>query len=93
MLVVWGTGAASWKKKNLYTECRGWRREQSKLRGVLQRRPGRRWLGSLLASERAVGPELKFLEGTGVGSREGARERELEWQRRNDQERENQLAD
>ena len=46
-----------------------------------------------MANERAVGPILKFLKGTQVGSREGAREKELEWQRRNDQEGENQLTD
>ena len=55
--------------------------------------PERRWLGRLLANERAVGPVLKFLEGTEVGSREGAREMVLEWQRKDDQEGENQLPD
>ncbi len=51
------------------------------------------WLGSLLANERAVEPVLKFLKGTEVESREGAREKELEWQRRNDQEGESYLID
>ena len=39
-----------------------------------------------MANERAVGPVLKHLEGTEVGSREGAREKELEWQRKDNQE-------
>lgn len=38
--------------------------------------PERRWLGMLFANERDVGPVLKFLEGTDVGSREGASEGE-----------------
>ena len=84
---------------HLYTECRRWRRERRKLSRELgqhgiswQLRPERKWLGSLLANERAVGPVLKFLKGTDVGSREGARDRELEWQRRSDLEGENQLT-
>ena len=40
----------------------------------------------MLADEEAVGPFLDFLKPTEVGGREGARERELEWQRRRDQE-------
>ena len=56
-------------------------------------RPERRWLGRLLANERAIRPVLKFLKDTEVGSREGARERELEWQKRSDQEGEDQLTD
>ena len=77
-------------------------REQRKLKRELgqhgiswQPRPERRWLDRLLANEpeRAVGPVLKFLKDTEVGSREGARERELEWQKRRDQEREDQLTD
>ncbi len=58
-----------------------------------QPRPERRWLGRLLANERAVEPVLKFLKETDVGDREGAREREREWQRKNDQEGEDQLGD
>ena len=85
---------------HLYTEYRKWRRERRRLSRELgqlgiswQPRPERRWLGRLLANERAVGPVLKFLEGTEVGSREGARERELELQRKDDQGGENQLSD
>lgn len=47
----------------------------------------------LLANEPAVGPILQFLRNTEVGSRDGTRGRELEWQRRSDQEGENQLTD
>ena len=45
----------------------------------------RRWLANLLANEKAVAPLLRFLKATDVGGREGAREREKEWERRNDQ--------
>ena len=95
----WRCGAQEQRVIHLYTECRRWRRERRKLSRELgqhgiswQPRPERRWLGSLLANERAVGPVLRFLKVTEVGSREGARERELEWQRRSDQEGENQLT-
>ena len=39
-----------------------------------------------------MAPLLKFLKSTGVGGREGAKERELEWARRNDQEGEDFLG-
>lgn len=42
---------------------------------------------------RAVGPVLKFLKDTEVGDREGARERELEWQKKSNQEGEDQFTD
>ncbi len=45
----------------------------------------RKWLASLLGNEKAVAPLLKFLKTTGIGGREGAKERELEWARRHDQ--------
>lgn len=38
-----------------------------------------------LGNKKAVAPLLKFLKTTDVGEREGARERELEWERKNDQ--------
>lgn len=44
------------------------------------------------ADERAVAPLLKFLKTTGVGGREGAMEREQEWERKNDQESEKLLG-
>ena len=82
--MVWGTRVNDYPS---YTECRRWRREQRKLKRELdqngvswQPRPERSWLGRLLANERAVGPVLNFITNTEVGSRDGARERELEWQ-------------
>jgi len=44
----------------------------------------RKWLAGILANEKAVAPLLRFLKSTEVGGREGAREREVEWERRND---------
>ena len=35
---------------------------------------------------------MKFLKTTGIGGREGARERELEWERKNEREGENLLG-
>ena len=65
---------------HLYTECRRWRRERRKLNRELGRlgigwqpRPERRWLGNLLANERAVRPKLQFLKDTEVGNRDEAR--------------------
>ena len=40
-----------------------------------------------------MGPLLEFLKNTEVGSREGAVEKETEWERRRDQEGEEQLGD
>ena len=45
----------------------------------------RRWLANLLGNEKAVAPFIKFLKTTGIGGREGAKEREMEWARKNDQ--------
>ena len=96
----WWCGAQEQTVIYLYTECRRWGREQRKLKKELgqhgiswQPRPERRWLGRLFANERAVGPVLKFLKDTEVGDREGARKRELEWQKKSDQEGEDQLTD
>ena len=62
----WWCGAQEHTVIHLYTECRRWRREQRMLSSKLghhgiswQPRPERRWLGSLLANERAVRPVLK----------------------------------
>ena len=59
---------------------------------------GGRWterkrLAELLANEKAMGPRLGFLKSTEVGGREGAREREEEWEGRNDQAGEELLGD
>ena len=66
------------------------RKRRSKLAATGQ--VERRWLASLLGNEKAVAPLLKFLKTTGIGGREGAKERELEWTRRHDQEGENLLG-
>ena len=78
--------------EHLYTRYRKWRKERRKLvrelekEGVVWQAQGeRRWLASLLGNEKAVAPLLRFLKTTDVGGREGARERELEWERENDQ--------
>ena len=78
--------------EHLYAKCRKWRKERRKLvRGLekegiaWQPQVERRWLAELLANEKAVAPLLGFLKTTGVGGREGAREREAEWERINDQ--------
>ena len=77
---------------HLYTNCRQWRRERRKLirspykEGISWRgRTERKGLAELLADEKAIGPLLEFLKSTEVGGREGAKEREIEWERRNDQ--------
>ncbi len=41
-------------------------------------------MSSLLANEKALIPLIKFSKATEVGAREGAREREAEWERKND---------
>ena len=78
--------------EHVYTKCRKWRKGRRKLvrelekEGVAwQAQGGRRWLASLLGNKKAVGPLLRFLKATGVEGRERARERELEWERKNDQ--------
>ena len=53
----------------------------------------RKRLAELLANEKAIGPILGFLKSTKVGKRDGAREREKEWERRNDQAGEELLGD
>ena len=60
--------------RELYTEGVRW-----------QAQAKRKWLADLLASERATKPLLRFLQTTEVGGREGAKERQLEWERKNDQ--------
>ena len=77
--------------EHLYAKCRKWRKERRKLvrelekEGVIwQPQVERRWLAGLLVNEKAVAPLLGFLKTTGVRGREGVRERELEWEQRND---------
>ena len=57
-----------------------------------QRRPERKWLGELLANERAVGPLLEYLKDTEVGTTKGAAEMTMEWRRKNDQEGDEELG-
>ena len=96
----WWCRAAEQSVIHLYTKCRKWRAECRALRKNLgkvgiqwQRRPEKRWLAELLADKHAVGPLLEFLNNTEVRSREGAAEKETEWERRRDQEEEDQLGD
>lgn len=84
---------------HLYTKCRKWRTERRVLRKNLgeagiqwQRRPEKKWLAELLADKYAVGPLLKLLKNTEVGSREGGAEKEMEWRQRRDQDGEDQLS-
>lgn len=42
----------------------------------------RRWLANLLGDEKAAALLLRFLKTTGIGRREGARERELKSERK-----------
>ena len=78
--------------EHLFTKCRRWRKQRRKLVRELEKKGipwqiqgERKWVASLLGNEKAVAPLLKFLETTDVGGREGARERELELERINDQ--------
>ena len=95
----WWCGNREQSDLHLYTSCRKWRKERRVLKKRLakigiqwQSRPETKWLAELLANEQAVGPLLVYLQGTEVGSREGAVEKTREWRQRNDQEGEEQLS-
>lgn len=45
----------------------------------------RKWVAGLLGNEKEVAPLLKFLAAMDVWARERAREKELRWERKNDQ--------
>ena len=72
-------------------KCRRWRKERRNLPRNLCKE-GNSWQGwterkglaELLPNEKAMGPLLGFLKSTEVGGREGAKERELEWEQRDD---------
>ena len=88
----WWCGEIEQTVGHLYTKCRRWRKARRKLvkkldkKGIKwQAHVERRWLADLLANEKAVAPLLRFLKAMDVGGREGGREREKEWERRNDQ--------
>lgn len=51
------------------------------------------WQSWYVADGKALGPLLEFLKATEVGGREGAREREREWERQNDHAGEDLLSD
>ena len=88
----WWCGETEQSVEHLYATCRRWRKERRRLVRELgkggikwQAQAERRWLADLPANETAVAPLLRFLKATDIGGREGARERELEWERKNDQ--------
>ena len=88
----WWCGEAEQSVVHLYTKCRRWRKERRKMvrelytEGVRwQAQTERKWLADLLANQRATKALLRFLQTTEIGGREGARERELEWEQKNDQ--------
>ena len=96
----WWCGQAEQLVEHLYTKCRKWRKErQRRLRNLYKE--GIRWQGwtekkglaELLANERAVDVLVGFLKATEVGGREGAKERELEWERKDDRLGEEMLTD
>ncbi len=95
----WWCGAAEQSVHHIYTRCRKWRRERRNLKKELvhvgikwQRRPEMKWLANLLANEQALQPLLDFLKSTEVKIREGAAERDEEWEMRNDLEGEETLG-
>lgn len=88
----WWCGEAKQFVVHLYTKCRRWRKERRKMirelhtEGVTwQAQTERKCLAGLLANQRATKTLLRFLQATEIGGREGARERELEWEQKNDQ--------
>lgn len=96
----WWCGEAEQSVEHLYTKCRKWKRQRGNLTKNLSAKmiswqgwTEKKGLTKFLADKKAVGPILEFLKTTEVGSREGAKERELEWERRNDLAGESQLVD
>ena len=45
---------------------------------------GEKVVSNLFENEKAVTPLLKFLKTTGIGEREGTKEKQLEWVRKHD---------
>lgn len=96
----WCCGQTEQSIEYLYTKCQHWRKERRKLIRSLYKeeiswegRTERKGLAELPADEKVIGPLLDFLISTEVGVGEGAKERELEWERRNDQAGEDLLGD
>lgn len=78
--------------KHFYTRCQRLRKKRRKLvkklekEGIIwQAQAERRWLAGLLKNKKVVLPLLRILNATEVGARKRAREKELEWERENDQ--------
>ncbi len=78
--------------RHLYTRCCKWRKAKRKLVRELEKegvkwqtQAEKKWLVDLLPNKKAVASLLKFLETTGIGGRKSAKERELEWERKDDQ--------
>ena len=66
--------------------------EQERERVKWQLQVEKKCLAGLLGDEEAVAPLSRFLKTTKVGGSKGAKERELVWERTNDQEGENLLG-
>ena len=99
-LQCWWCDGTEQTVEHLYTKCRRWRKERRKFMRTLckegiscQGWTERKRLAELLANKKAIGPILGYLKSTEVGRRDGAREREKEWERRNDQAGEELLGD
>ena len=88
----WWCEASEQTVEHLYAWCRKWRKQRRKLVRKLEKvgmkwqpQVERRWLANMVGDEKAVAPVLKYLKTTDISGREGARERELEWERKNNQ--------
>lgn len=88
MLVVQGNDAISWAFVYELSQVEEGTKKTSQRtrerRGAMAD-SGRAKVGSQPTRKRKSGSMLNFLKRTDVGGREGARERELEWERENDQ--------
>ena len=87
----WWCGASEQTVQHLYAWCRKWRKKRRELIRELEKEKidwqpqvERKWLANLLGNVKAVASCLKFLKTTGIGGRDGAKKRELEWARKND---------
>lgn len=96
----WCCGQVEQSVEHLYTKCRKWRKERRKLsRNLYKERihwqgwTEKQGLAELLVNEKAVDPEVDFSKSTELGAREGARERVLEWERRDHHAGEELLAE
>lgn len=95
----WWCGEKRQSVKHLYTKCRRWSKETRKLvrelgvEGIRWQIQGERiLLEGLSADEKAVASLLRFLKATEIGGRGWMKERELEWEQRNNQAGEDMLG-